>query len=250
VLPELKMIRGPLALAASLCVLVWVPVAMPASAPRVLCTLQPGQATLAPDALRGLAHHLRQYPDVALATPGQRRAASRLLARIRDATARWRDVRQAAASGFDVHLGRHTRGDQAVGYLHAEHRRYSHDGHVLDPSRPESLIYATEPGRKPTLVGAMFSVPRGALGPTPGGPIGRWHSHLVCRHGDKRGLAPPATGGCPAGSTLTQGSEMLHVWFTADLRSAFAVHAPVRELCRDALLTPKACRAGPHRRGM
>jgi hypothetical protein len=37
---------------------------------------------------------------------------------------------------------------------------------------------------------------------------------------------------------------MLHLWFTRDLRSAFAVHAPVAELCRDRLLTPQACRAG------
>jgi hypothetical protein len=247
-LPRVKTRR--LGLAASLCLLVWVPVATPASAQGVLCTLKPGQPTLAPEALRGLAHHLRQYPDLALATPGQRRAATLLLARIRDATARWRDVSRAAASGFDTHLARRVPGDDAVGYLHAEHRRYSHDGRLLDPSRPESLIYATQPGRKPALVGAMFSVARGVLGPTPGGPIDRWHFHLVCRRGGKRGLAPPASGGCPAGSTLTQGSEMLHVWFTADLRSAFAVHAPVPELCRDGLLTPKACRAGAHRREM
>ncbi len=37
---------------------------------------------------------------------------------------------------------------------------------------------------------------------------------------------------------------MLHVWFTHDLRSAFAVHAPVPELCRDGLLGAAACAAG------
>jgi hypothetical protein len=247
-LPKLNI--GQVALAASLCLLVWVPVAIPATAPRVLCTLAPGQETLAPDALRGLAHHLRQYPDLALATPGQQRAATRLLARIRRATRRWSDPHGAAASGFNTHLARRAAGDDAVGYLHAEHRRYSADDRILNPSRPESLIYATEAGRKPTLVGAMFSVRRGVLGPTPGGPIDRWHSHLVCRRGNKRGLIPRADGTCPARSTLVQGSEMLHVWFTADLRSAFAVHAPVPELCRDGLLTPTACRAGAHRREM
>jgi hypothetical protein len=163
---------------------------------------------------------------------------------------RWRDARKAAASGFNTHLARRSSGDDAVGYLHAEHRRYSADKHILDPTRPESLIYATEPGRSPRLIGAMFSVPRGVLGPTPGGPIDRWHSHVVCRRGEKRGLAPLASGACPPGSTLTQGSEMLHVWFTSDLRSAFAVHAPVPELCRDGLLTAKACRAGANRREM
>ena len=37
---------------------------------------------------------------------------------------------------------------------------------------------------------------------------------------------------------------MLHLWFTRDLRSAFAVHAPVPELCSAGLLTLQACRAG------
>jgi hypothetical protein len=245
-LPTLKILV--LGFASSLCLLVWVPVATPASAPSVLCTLKPGQATLAADALRGLAHHLRQYPDLSVATPAQRRAATRLLDRVRAATARWRAVSRAAAAGFDTHRARRTPGStSAVGYLHAEHRRYSHDGRLLDPRRPESLIYATESGHAPTLVGAMFSVPRGVLGPTPGGAIDRWHSHLVCVHRHKRGLAPLANGSCPVGSTLTQGSEMLHVWLTRDLRSAFAVHAPVPELCRDGLLTPEACRAGAQR---
>ena len=37
---------------------------------------------------------------------------------------------------------------------------------------------------------------------------------------------------------------MLHLWFTKDLRSAFAIHAPVPELCSDGVLTPEACRSG------
>jgi hypothetical protein len=94
------------------------------------------------------------------------------------------------------------------------------------------------------LVGAMFSVPRGVRGPTPAGPIARWHSHVVCVRGDARGLAPRANGTCPRGTIKTQGSEMLHVWFTHDLRSAFAVHAPVPELCRDRVLGARACAAG------
>ena len=95
----------------------------------------------------------------------------------------------------------------------------------------------------------MFSVRRGMRGPTPAGPIARWHSHVVCVKRDKRGLAP-LDGRCPSGTRKTQGSEMLHVWFTHDLRSAFAVHAPVPELCRDGVLTPQACRAGASRHEM
>jgi len=54
----------------------------------------------------------------------------------------------------------------------------------------------------------------------------------------------------PAGQRLGQGSEMLHLWFTRDLTSAYAVHAPVPELCRDGLLTPATCRSGAARTGM
>src|SRR4029077_17199338 len=109
--------------------------------------------------------------------------------------------------------------------------------------RHEALMPAPKAGRTPVLGGAMFSVPPGVRGPTPAGPIERWHSHLVCVKGDKRGLAP-GDGGCPKGPRLAEGSEMLPLWFTRDLRSAFAVHAPVAELCRDGVLTPEACRAG------
>jgi hypothetical protein len=35
---------------------------------------------------------------------------------------------------------------------------------------------------------------------------------------------------------------MLHVWFTRDLRSAFAIHAPEPELCHAGLLPAARCR--------
>ena len=236
----------PIAIAATLLVgaLLAAPRADSSYAPTVLCTLPPGKATLAVGVRHGLAAHLAQYPDLTLARAAERQAAEHLLARLRATTARWRDIGAARRSGFDTRVARRGPGDVGVGWLHAEHRRFSADDHVLDPRRPEALIYATQPGSPPTLVGAMFSVRRGVRGPTPAGPIGRWHSHVVCVRKDKRGLAPRANGTCPAGARKTQGSEMLHVWFTHDLRSAYAVHAPVPELCRDRVLSPRACAAG------
>ena len=76
----------------------------------------------------------------------------------------------------------------------------------------------------------MFAMPRGKHGPTPGGPITRWHTHTVCVAGRKRGLAPRADGSCPAGTNRRQGSEMMHVWLTSRPRTAFAIHAPTRAL--------------------
>lgn len=209
--------------------------------PLALCTIPAGATSLPAGANHGLVKHLQQYPDVSLATPAQRAAARGLLARARRAALVWRDPRRAKAAGFDTRTVKRAKGDRSVHYLHAEHRRYSGDGVYLDPQRPESLIYANAPGRPLVLVGVMFSVPRGVLGRTPGGPITRWHRHNVCAKGRKRGLDPLPDGSCPRGAHLIQGSEMMHLWFTRDLRSAYAIHAPGPELCAAHLLAPGQC---------
>ena len=72
---------------AVLVALAWVPAALPARPAATLCTLTPGQSSLAPGTRHGLASHLRQYPDLALATRAQLKAATRLLGRARMATA-------------------------------------------------------------------------------------------------------------------------------------------------------------------
>ena len=199
------------------------------------------RARLPPETLRGPAHELEQYPAPALATPSQRAAAERFWTELKRAAVRWRDPRAAARAGFDTHRAR--RPPARVGYLHAEHRRASHDDRYLDPRRPETLVYANVPGHRLVLIGVMFSMPRGKHGPAPGGPITRWHFHWVCASGDRRGLAPRPDGSCPAGARRRPGSEMMHVWFTRDLRSAFAIHAPEPELCRAGLLPASTCSA-------
>ena len=171
----------------------------------------------------------------------------RLLARIRSATSLWPTPADAERAGFATTPARRWPRRLVVAYLHAEHRRNSNDRRYLDPLRPEALIYANARGRRLTLVGAMFSMPRRKLGPTPGGPITRWHTHTVCVRGKRRGLSPGPGGRCRPGARKREGSEMLHVWLTRDLRSAFAIHAPEPELCRARLLGGIACRHAAHR---
>jgi hypothetical protein len=100
------------------------------------------------------------------------------------------------------------------------------------------------------LVGAMFSVPRSVRGPALGGPITRWHTHRVCVEGNRRGLAPRPDGTCPHGTTSRYGSEMMHVWLTRELRSAYAIHAPVHELCVAGLIPQPFCNHRDHGHGM
>jgi hypothetical protein len=191
-----------------------------------------------------LVDHLVQYPDVTLATRRERARAQRVLAQLKSAAeaGNWRDLEAVKRAGFDTRTRPRKPGDTSIHYFHAERRQEARDTRILDPKRPKALIYANAPGRPLVLVGAMWNMRRDELGPTPGGPITRWHSHIVCVAPGKRGFTPPAVG-CPPGTKLVQGrSEMMHVWFTNDLRSAFAIRAPAPELCAIALLPRSHCR--------
>ena len=155
----------------------------------------------------------------------------------------WSDVRAAARAGYDTRSRPRRRDDRRVFFFHAERPQEPRGTSIFDFTRPKALIYANAPARPLVLVGAMWSTRDGELGATPAGPILRWHSHVVCKEGRKRGLKPLPGGRCPAGARLTQGtSEMLHVWFTGDLRSAFAISAPQPELCADGLIPRGTCR--------
>ena len=213
--------------------------------PPLVCKLRPGAKKLPASRRRGLIDHLLQYPDITLATPGERRRAERVLAKLVSASEKghWRDVRAAERAGYDTRTRARKAGDGAVHYFHAERPQEPRRRIRLDARRPKALIYANAPERPLVLVGAMWSTRDGEQGPNPGGPITRWHSHMVCKQGKRRGLKPLAGGTCPPGSRLTQGtSEMLHVWFTGELRSAFAIRAPEPELCAIGLLPREYCR--------
>ena len=127
---------------------------------------------------------------------------------------RWRhewhaDPAIAAADGYQV--------DGIAGVdFHAMNPGYEHDGRVLDPARPEALVYGRSP-RGPVLLGAMFVMPGiDQPGPAVGGPLTVWHAHeRICFS-----LLPPALtgiesplGGCPVGSLdLPRTSQMIHIW--------------------------------------
>ena len=168
-----------LGLLTSGCAVVWVPAAVPRRLPscarwhrgRHRSLRAPG--TVSPPTFSSTPTEPR-YGGPAEGGPKAARAR-------RAASERWQNVTAAKARGFNTHLAKRAPGDNSIGYLHAEHRRFSADRHILDVKRPESLIYATQPGQRPVLIGVMFSVPRGVRGPTPAGPIDRWHSHLVWR---------------------------------------------------------------------
>ena len=72
---------------------------------------------------------------------------------------------------------------------------------------------------------------KGTSGPAVGGPITRWHDHESCRDpATGRKLGRPVDGACPRGQVHRRSGEMMHVWFTDDLATAFARRAPLAAL--------------------
>jgi hypothetical protein len=148
-------------------------------------------------------------PDRA-ATPAERAAAAELVLAARSALARYADPAVAAADGYRVN------GITGIDF-HASNPSYENDDRVLDPARPETLVYAVAPDGRPVLMGAMFLMPKiGRPGPTIGGPLTVWHAHQhICL-----ALTPPALSGvlsplgtCPVGSIdLPLTAEMIHIW--------------------------------------
>ena len=211
----------------------------------LVCKLPSGSKRLPPTARHGLVGHLRQYPVVPLATPRERTRARRALATLVSAarTGGWRDLRAAARAGYGTRTAPRKPGDRSVRYFHSERHEEPRGRTIFAARRPKALIYANAPGRPLVLVGAMWSTRDGERGPTPAGPIMRWHSHVVCAKPHRRGIKPLPGGRCRPGEQLIQGrSEMLHVWFTGDLRSAFAIRGPEPELCTAGLLPAGHCR--------
>ncbi|HET7701255.1 MAG TPA: hypothetical protein VFM06_10365 [Candidatus Limnocylindria bacterium] len=152
-------------------------------------------------------------------TPADRAAVDEFVQATRVALAPYADPARAAADGYRVG------GMHGIDF-HAPNPSHENDGRVLDPARPETLVYAVAPDGRPVLLGALFQMPRiGESGPAIGGPLTVWHAHEhVCVS-----LTPPGLTGllgplgtCPVGSIdVPLTSEMIHVWIVPGAPEAF-----------------------------
>jgi len=154
------------------------------------------------------------HADTGLPGGEERAAAQRLYDRVKAATAAYRDPDAARAAGYRVDPDKRKPSGRPPVAIHSPNPAYRRDGRVLDPSRPESLVYGKKPDGELALIGALFAVPPGEAAPTLGGPITRWHTH---REG---------------------GPKMMHVWFTDELRSAYARRPPVEVAQRYGVRVP------------
>ena len=175
--------------------------------------------------------HGANLPEVAAANDEQQAAAEALWKESMANAERWRDPEAAAAASFRF------KGDGAAGpgrkvrFLHVPNPAWRADGRLLDPAHPETLVWWNGPGDRLTLVGVMYTAAKGSHGPTVGGPITRWHDHESCRDpGTGAKLGRPLDGACPDGQVYRRSGEMMHVWFTDDLATAFARRPPLAAL--------------------
>jgi hypothetical protein len=141
------------------------------------------------------------------ATPAQAAAAARLAAATRSAVRRFASLDAALAAGYRA------QGRLAGTDVHLEHPAYKSDGRILDPRRPEMLVYAIAGGRA-TLLGVVYVMERaGVPAPQPGGPITGWHAHNLCISPLPPGIGIVTPyGGCPAFAIAITVPEMMHVW--------------------------------------
>jgi hypothetical protein len=152
-------------------------------------------------------------------TPEQKAAAEDLVRRCESSAEKhgWYDFAKATADGFKLKVSDET---------HYNNIDFLFDDHVLDPDRPEYLMFYDTPKGK-VLAGFMF-VPRNNTeeGPQIGGNLTRWHYHTwsspICLVKGILDTGPLVDGRCDTGSPSSRSPEMLHVWLLDHPSGRFA----------------------------
>jgi hypothetical protein len=153
-------------------------------------------------------------------TPGEQAQAENLLAATVLLLPQWADPAYDEAHGF------YSIGDGRSGTEHYVNQTFINDDVMLDPDKPESLVFDTTVTPK-RLVAAMYMGTPGmtlAQAPDIGGPLTQWHIHNnLCFNSRGRiaGLTQP-DGTCA--QPLVKGPEtpMIHVWIVPHTCGPFA----------------------------
>jgi hypothetical protein len=214
---------------------------MSAAAPAVAATQQVSLATdspagpvTMPDASMQMAPGMKMAggPCIAAPTPAQEAATVRLVNATWAAARKYQSLATAEAAGFRPLT---PTGKPVVHYISvANYRATALGGPVIDPSAPQSLVYANTPNGA-VLAAVMYieSPLSDSTPPDPGGCLTQWHVHTNLCFRDLRvvGIMNPA---CPAGSVNHITQPMMHVWFVPIPGGPTAVDAPDAQVVRAA----------------
>ncbi len=149
-------------------------------------------------------------------TPAEEAAAARLVEETRASAARYADLAVALEAGY---AGEVNRSDS-----HLKNEAFKADDAIMDPTRPEQLVYAAT-ANGPVLLGVVYVMPAPRRpGPEIGGALTRWHTHSICVT-----FLPPFVAGlvtpfgtCPFGAINFVTPEMIHVWLVDNPAGQFA----------------------------
>jgi uncharacterized membrane protein len=141
----------------------------------------------------------------------------------------WFDFDAAMAQGFQP---------DRVSHNHFPNPTYMFDDVILDPERPEWLVYDNAPTGKVLMALMFFTRNLEDVGPTPGGPIAQWHYHPFDRprcaiEGIWSVGRPDENGVCAEGIPVMRSPEMFHVWFIDHPLGRFTEMKIVPEYGRD-----------------
>jgi hypothetical protein len=154
--------------------------------------------------------------------PAERTAAQEWVERCYESAKRhgWDDYAKGLADGFEKMLARDP--------YHYRNREYVLDDRILDPDRPEFLMYYPKPDGTHGLAGFMF-ITRNLeeRGPQFAGRLTIWHYHVwakaQCVERDVIALDfAQRDGSCYRGEPRHRSPEMLHTWLIDHPRGAFA----------------------------
>jgi hypothetical protein len=160
-----------------------------------------------------------------------RAGAARLVAATERGLAPYQDLSAARAAGFEPHH------NGLEGIKHYFNPANVTDGRVLDPERPEGLMYA-HTDRGPVLIAAVYLMNNpGDEGETPGGCLTTWHAHdNLCSvdpaAGRITGLHGPGQP-CPPGQVPFDSPPMMHTWVIDVPGGAFARHVDTNAVFRE-----------------
>ena len=153
-------------------------------------------------------------------TPQEQARAENLIATTLGHLPAFADPAVAEAAGYrSIH-------DGGTGYEHLINNEFRTDGRVLDPDRPESLVYQVRNGSRELVAAMYMAEPGTTLETTPelGGPLTQWHIHdnlCFSESGTVAGLTN-ADGTCAPGLVKPEAVPMIHVWIVPHPCGPFA----------------------------
>ena len=163
----------------------------------------------------GNAHtHGTEAPVTAV----QLAAASTFVAQVKASTAKYEDIRQAMADGY-VQITQ----DLPAIAAHFVKPAYLADSVMMDPTKPEFLLYTKRLDGNWRLVGTMFYGGPGAeAAPNYFGALDAWHLHEnLCFVGSGVRVTTSQEE-CKGGLFVKKTNWQLHVWTVADADGVFA----------------------------